>query len=68
MKKVTIYLFITLFSLTGRLTAQVDQSPEVAVIEHLGTTIPLDLQFLNEKAEKVTLRQLITKPTILSFV
>lgn len=68
MKKIAVYIFIALFSLTGRLSAQVDQSPEVAVIEHLGATIPLDLQFLNEKAQKVTLRQLITKPTILSFV
>lgn len=68
MKKLVACSFIILIFLTGRLSAQVDQSNEVGVIEHLGTTIPLDLQFLNEKSEKVTLRQLITKPTILSFV
>jgi protein SCO1/2 len=50
------------------LQSQVDQSPEVGVIEHLGENIPLDLEFLNEKSEKVTLKQLVTKPTILSFV
>ena len=49
MKKIAVYIFIALFSLTGRLSAQVDQSPEVAVIEHLGATIPLDLQFVNLK-------------------
>jgi protein SCO1/2 len=68
MTKKIFYFFVLLFSLTWRLTAQVDQSPEVGVIEHLGTTLPLDLQFTNEKSEKVTLKQLITKPTILSFV
>ncbi|HZK69001.1 MAG TPA: SCO family protein, partial [Paludibacter sp.] len=68
MKKLIACSFIILFFLTGRLSAQVDQSPDVGIIEHLGSTIPLDLQFVNEKSEKVSLRQLITKPTILSFV
>ncbi|MEI6752504.1 MAG: SCO family protein [Paludibacter sp.] len=48
--------------------SQVDQSGDVGVYEHLGTTLPLDLKFANDKADSVTLRQLITKPTILSFV
>jgi len=47
---------------------QIDQSQEVGIIEHLGNKIPLDLRFVNEKSDTVTLRQLITKPTILSFV
>ena len=68
MKKIVACSIIILFFLTGRLSAQIDQSPDVGIVEHLGTTIPLDLQFVNEKSEKVTLRQLITKPTILSFV
>jgi protein SCO1/2 len=63
-----ISIIVILFCTFYTLSAQVDQSPEVGVIEHLGATIPLDLQFLNEKSEKVTLRQLINKPTILSFV
>lgn len=48
--------------------AQVDQSSEVGIIEHLGKTIPMDLKFVNDKFDTVTLRQLIDKPTILSFV
>jgi protein SCO1 len=68
MIKKHFYLLVLLFIHLGTVTAQVDKSPEVGVIEHLGTTVPLDLQFLNEKSEKVTLRQLINKPTILSFV
>jgi len=64
-------LFITVIAvmlLTGSVFSQVDQSPEVGVVEHLGKTIPLDLKFVNDKSQPVTLRQLINKPTILSFV
>lgn len=68
MKKKLIIVFTVIFAITFTLQSQVDQSLEVGVIEHLGETIPLDLEFLNEKSEKVTLKQLITKPTILSFV
>jgi len=68
MKKNLLLTFIVCFTLTVSSNAQVDQSLEVGIIEHLGSTIPLDLEFNNEKSEKVTLRQLIDKPTILSFV
>lgn len=68
MKKLFSALFLTLTLISGKTSAQVDQSPEVGVVEHLGDTVPLGLDFLNEKSEKVTLRQLINKPTILSFV
>jgi len=63
---ISVFLFATLFSICS--IAQVDQSNEVAVIEHLGKYIPLDLKFANEKSDSVSLRQLINKPTILSFV
>src|SRR5665647_1415415 len=68
MKNRVILAFIVLFTLMLSTQAQVDQSTEVGVIEHLGKTIPLDLKFVNEKFDTVTLRQLINKPTILSFV
>jgi len=68
MKKILVLAFVFLFGTTGGLFAQIDQSPEVGVIEHLGKQIPLDLKFVNDKFQTVTLRQLITKPTILSFV
>jgi protein SCO1/2 len=68
MKKLFICCFL-LFAAYSQITyAQIDQSPEVGVVEHLGSTVPLDLKFVNDKFEKVTLRQLINKPTILSFV
>ncbi|NDP22655.1 MAG: SCO family protein [Paludibacter sp.] len=68
MKMKFVLAFIIFFTFTLRSYSQVDQSPEVGIIEHLGETIPLDLKFVNEKSEIVTLKQLIDKPTILSFV
>lgn len=41
---------------------------EVGIAEKLGETVALDLQFLNEANELVSLREIIDKPTILSFV
>ena len=41
---------------------------EIGIVEQLGQTVPLDLQFINETGDTVTLRQLIDKPTALSFV
>jgi len=68
MKKKIFFIFLSFISLSFGGFAQVDQSPEVGVVEHLGSTLPLDLKFVNDKFEPVTLRQLINKPTILSFV
>ncbi len=44
------------------------QNIEIGIVEHLGETIPLDLWFLNENSDTITLGQLINKPTILLFV
>lgn len=68
MKKIILLSLIAIICCTTRAFAQVVQSPEVGIVEHLGKTIPLDLKFVNDKFETVTLRQLINKPTILSFV
>ena len=68
MKRNIFILFVLSLILFPQTYAQVDQSEEVQVVEHLGDTIPLDLKFVTEKNENVTLRQLIDKPTILSFV
>lgn len=68
MKSIQFFFIIIFTLLSFSLKAQVDQSEEVAVIEHLGETIPLDLKFVNEKFDTLTLKQIINKPTILSFV
>jgi len=44
------------------------RATEIGIVEKLGETIPLDLKFINEKNDTVTLGSLINKPTILSFV
>jgi protein SCO1/2 len=41
---------------------------EIGVDEKLGTTIPLDLTFMDEYGKPVTLRSLVTKPTIFTLV
>lgn len=65
------YLVITLLCSVWFSTLWAQESKqevEIGVVEHLGDTIPLDLEFYNEKNDTVTLGQLIDKPTILSFV
>jgi protein SCO1/2 len=41
---------------------------EIGIDEKLGQTIPLNLRFINEHKDTVTLGQLIKQPTVLSFV
>ncbi len=48
--------------------APVGPAVDVGIDEHLGAIIPLDTKFKNEDGKTVTLRQVITKPTILSLV
>lgn len=68
MKKRILISIVFLIATFFQLQAQLNNDPEVGIVEHLGNTIPLDLKFVNEKGDTVTLAQLITKPTILSFV
>lgn len=64
-----IFFAVLIFSLAsyGQTEAPKPLRIEVGIIEQLDQTIPLDLQFLNEAGDTVTLRQLIDKPTVLSF-
>jgi protein SCO1/2 len=65
-----IFLFLPLmasgqnFIKESNLTKEID----VGIIEHLGDTIPLDITFINEDEDTVSLRSLINKPTIMCFV
>jgi len=70
MKRVILYsLLIFVFSFkAGGQTKAPANDVEVGIVEHLGETIPLDLKFLNEKDSLISLRSLINKPTVLSFV
>ena len=40
---------------------------DVGVDEKLGQTVPLDLELVNEEGQRVTLRKLLDKPTLLTF-
>jgi protein SCO1/2 len=53
-----------------KLKAQIprQENSDVGITEHLGDTIPLDLWFIGEKNDTVTLRQIVDKPTILTLV
>jgi protein SCO1/2 len=68
-------LILVFFSIFPRLAGQElkraefpQKEVEVGVIEQLGDTIPLDLWFYNEESQKVTLGELIDRPTIMCFV
>lgn len=45
-----------------------EKKVEIGINEKLGETIPLDASFLDEYGKPVTLRSLVTKPTILMLV
>ncbi len=65
-----IVLLGLLIFLTGNLFGQLPVSPqvEIGIVEKLGQMIPMDLKFINEKSDTVTIGSLITRPTVLSFV
>jgi protein SCO1 len=71
MKKI-FYSFLFVFAFTSYAFSEtspaLSDKVEVGIMEHLGDTIPLDLTFKNEKNEPVTLRSLIHRPTVLTFV
>jgi len=68
MKRFFIFILVALAAST-RLSAQVDESKvQIGIVEHLGQTIPMNLEFKNEKNETVKLKDIIKKPTILSLV
>ena len=71
MKNIFSLFIILILSFTVCLaqTTQIDEDLiEVGIVEKLGETMPLDLEFLNEQNDTVSLGELIDKPTILSFV
>lgn len=71
MKNLSLFISVSLFILflfSLPVKAQDDGSGEVSVREHLGDTIPLHLTFVNESGQPVLLKDIISKPTILTPV
>lgn len=68
-----IYLLLTLIIMgLNPIRAQVKpfdpKDVEVGIVEHLDSLLPMDLQFKLEDGQIKSLSDLITKPTVLSFV
>jgi protein SCO1/2 len=65
----TLRIVIALVCLaTGARAQDTRRPPPVGIEEKLGQTIPLDLTFSDESGNPVVLRDIITKPTIVTFV
>lgn len=67
MKKIILAL-ITLVIAIPSWSEDTPKEIEIGIVEHLGETIDMNLTFINENDDTVSLGQLIDKPTILSFV
>jgi protein SCO1/2 len=71
MKKITTAIIALLFVIITQVRSQepiTQDIVEIGWLEHLEDTIPLDLVFNSEEDVTISLRELIDKPTILSFV
>jgi protein SCO1 len=75
--KLTKYLFLLLFlifivpgSSSGQKTLFNDKNEdvEIGIVEHLDEFLPDSIFLINEKGERVQLRDVITMPTIINFV
>ncbi len=69
MKRLFIFAWIVLVMAQFNLLARADdQEVEIGIVEKLGEYIPTDAFFYDEKGDSVALKDLVDKPTILSFV
>ena len=70
MKKVITIatLLLPLLLSLAYLAAQQQEKVEVGIVAKLGQKIPMNLEFNDEKGQKVTIAQLLDKPTVLAFV
>lgn len=62
--RLSFIVLLSLFFLKGSAYADYNSAK---VVRHLGKKIPLNLQFVNSKGKKVSLKELINKPTVLDF-
>jgi protein SCO1/2 len=66
-KKFLVISFLILVSVFN-LNANPEPQKKAALDEQLGKHIPLDAEFYNEQGQKVKLKEIIKKPTILTLV
>lgn len=67
-KTLFVYVFIILIPISHACGHEVTPADIAGLVEKTGQGVPLDLTFLNEDGGHVKLRELITKPTILTLV
>jgi len=60
---INLICFCIIFSLSAK-----NKEPEIGIVEKLNDFVPGDITLVNEKNEKVNLKTLITKPTVLNLV
>jgi protein SCO1/2 len=60
-------LLLSLWPALASAAAEKPSSDEVGIDEQLGATIPSDLQLIDESGQKVSLKALIDKPTVLTL-
>jgi protein SCO1/2 len=68
LKKTILFALFLAFFLNGRAKAEQIGYAEPGLDGRPGSFIPLDLTFINENGEKVALRELIDRPTVLMLV
>lgn len=70
MKRLSILIVYILIAFSNfcQAATNANENLEIGIVEHLDNVIPLDLKFSNEANKEVILKDLINKPTLLSFV
>jgi protein SCO1/2 len=68
MKNLIRIFSIILIIFSANISFAEKASEEVGIVEKLGTYIPLDVVFYNEEGNKVVLRDLVKRPTLIAFV
>ena len=66
--KIISMALVIILTNTNGLSEEPVSPPDIGIDEKLGEYLPLNLSFLDENSETVSLKQLLNKPTILSLV
>ena len=69
MKNKILLVTVFYFLIPGRFSlAENTTSGDIGIVEKLGSTVPLNVTFTNEVGNKVVLKDLVQRPTLLAFV
>jgi protein SCO1/2 len=68
MRSIFKLIVVTIFCLNTIFIMAEDKKIEIGVDEQLGAKLPLNLSFNDEQGNKVILKDLFTRPTVLAFV